>query len=212
MLSSLKLLVNSSRRLKLIFLACLVGIPTWYVAGILSYFAPEFAKSFEVSGEVTAGMTIMMGYLGAILGDIACGLLSQKLQSRKKAILIFSVLGAALALLHPFFSQGSSPAFFYWIRFAIGFGCGYTAVLVAWIAELFGTNLRATLTTTLTNLIRASIIPLTLSFKYLMPRFGIVVSSQMVGFFCFLFGILAIFGLPETFHRNLDYLEKSTCV
>lgn len=205
---SLKLLYCSRARLKWVCLSFLVGVPTWYVAGILSFFAPEFAKSFEVQGDVSTGMTILFGYSGAILGDIGCGLLSQKLQSRKKAIFSFAAMGALLAICHPLFSRHSTPEIFYWIRFAIGFGCGYSAILAAWIAELFGTNLRATATTSLTNLIRASIIPLSFGFKYLIPSRGLVGSSALLGVICFSLALLSILALPETFHTSLDRLDS----
>ncbi|MBC7397162.1 MAG: MFS transporter [Bdellovibrionales bacterium] len=206
---SLALAFQSKRRLKTFLLALLAGIPVWYVAGILGYFAPEFAKELKTTGVVTAGTTIMMGYLGSILGDIACGLLSQKLKSRKKAVLYFMIGGALLAILHPLFSFHASPLRFYWVRFAIGFGNGFFAILIAWIAEMFGTNLRATMTSTLANLIRASVIPLTLGFQYLNPHFGMLWTSALLGSVCFTFGILAVLKLPETFHRDLNYLETT---
>ncbi len=198
---------QSKRRLKLFGLAFLAGVPVWYVAGILGYFAPEFAKELQTTGVVTAGTTIMMGYLGSILGDIACGLLSQKLKSRKKAVLAFMIGGALIALLHPLFSFGASALFFYWIRFAIGFANGFFAILIAWIAEMFGTNLRATMTSTLANLIRASVIPLTLGFQQLNPQIGLLKTSAVLGSICFFFGLIAVSKLPETFNRDLGYLE-----
>ncbi|MBU6153642.1 MAG: MFS transporter [Bdellovibrionales bacterium] len=207
---SLPLLFGSISRVKRLFLALLVGVPIWYVAGILSYFAPEFAKAFHVQGEVTAGDTIMMGYLGAIAGDIACGALSQKLQSRKKAILIFLLFGASFALLHPMFSDGVSASHFYFVRLLIGFGNGYSALLVAWVAEMFGTNLRTTASSAIANLMRASVIPISLSFKALSPSLGLVNSSLLLGYFCFGLAILSIFLLPETFARTLVFLEEST--
>jgi putative MFS transporter len=157
---------------------------------------------------VTAGTTIMMGYLGSIIGDILCGLLSQKLKSRKKAVMIFMIGGALIAILHPLFSFGASALFFYWIRFAIGFGNGFFAILIAWISEMFGTNLRATMTSTLANLIRASVIPLTFGFLHLNPVLGLLKTSAFLGTLTFLFGITAVFLLPETFSRDMAYLEK----
>ena len=207
---SLPLLLGSTSRLKRLSFALLVGVPIWYVAGILSYFAPEFAKAFQVQGEVTAGDTIMMGYLGAILGDIACGMLSQKLQSRKKAILIFLIFGASLALFHPMFSEGTSSSRFYLIRLLIGFGNGYSALLVAWVAEMFGTNLRTTASSAIANLMRASVIPISMAFKSLNPSLGLVNSSLLLGYLCFGLAILSIFMLPETFGRSLAFLEDST--
>jgi putative MFS transporter len=204
---SIALLLSSPRRMKMLALAFLAGVPIWYVAGILSYFAPEFAKEFGTLGVVTAGTTIMVGYLGSILGDIACGFLSQKLKSRKKAVLYFMLFGAAIALLHPLFSHGASSQSFYWVRFGIGFGNGFFAILIAWIAELYGTNLRATLTSTLANLIRASVIPLTFFFLHYNPQFGLLKSSAILGTLVFSLGIVAVLNLPETFGRNLQFLE-----
>ena len=205
---SLKLAFESKERLKLFGLAFLAGVPVWYVAGILGYFAPEFAKALQTTGMVTAGTTIMMGYLGSIFGDILCGLLSQKLKSRKKAVLIFMIFGATLAITHPLYTTGASALVFYWIRFAIGFANGFFAILIAWIAEMFGTNLRATMTSILANLIRASVIPLTLGFQILNPHFGLLTASAVIGIICFSMGLLAVLKLPETFSRNLEYIEN----
>ena len=150
----------------------------------------------------------MMGYSGSILGDIACGLLSQKLKSRKKAILIFMLAGGLIAVLHPYFSYHSGAQFFYWIRFAIGFGNGFFAILIAWIAEIFGTNFRATTTVLLSNLIRASVIPLTLAFKQLEPNMGLLQSALLIGSTCFIAGLIAALCLPETFSKSVDFLEN----
>jgi putative MFS transporter len=205
---SLKHLFFSKKRASLFALALFAGVPIWYVAGILSYFAPEFARALNTEGTVTAGTTIMMGYMGSILGDIVCGYLSQILQSRKKAVVIFMVVGALLAILHPYFTEGASANVFYWVRFAIGFGNGFFAILIAWIAEIFGTNLRATVSISLSNLIRASVIPLTLSFQGLQPSMGLIPASVLIGSICFGIALICVFRLPETFHRNLKFLEE----
>ncbi len=206
---SFKIAFNSKRRVKLILLAFLAGVPMWYVAGILTYFSPEFAKEMGIIGSVSPGPAITMGYLGSILGDIACGILSQKLKSRKKAVFSFMIVGALVAVLHPLVMNGASASAFYWTRFIIGFGCGYVALLVAWIAEMFGTNLRVTLTSTLVNFIRASVIPLTFGFKMLNPHFGALQTSAILGSTCFLLALLSVSLLPDTFSRNLTYTEEN---
>jgi putative MFS transporter len=207
---SLGLLFGSRRRIGLILLALFAGVPIWYVAGILSYFAPEFAREFGIRGEVSAGTTIMMGYLGAILGDILCGFLCQVLKSRKKAIFAFIGAGAALALLHPLFSENMSASGFYWTRLLIGAGNGYSAMLVAWTAEMFGTNLRTTAASMVANLMRASVIPISFAFGQLNPSFGLVRSSAMIGGICFALALIAALLLPETFERDLSYVEESS--
>ncbi|NDG84835.1 MAG: MFS transporter, partial [Proteobacteria bacterium] len=207
---SVGLLFGSFKRVRTLVCALLVGVPIWYVAGILSYFAPEFAREFKVSGEVTAGTTIMMGYFGSIIGDLLCGFSSQGLRSRKKAILFFVLAGACLALFHPLFSGGISAQNFYWMRLAIGIGNGYSAILVAWTAEMFGTNLRTTAASAVANLMRASVIPISYLFQVLSPHWGLVRSSSWIGGTCFLLALFGIAILPDTFDQDLGFLEESS--
>lgn len=204
---SLTTLFKSPVLRKWYLFALLAGVPIWYVAGILSYFAPEFAMELHIDGDVTAGYTIMMGYLGSIIGDILCGLLSQVLNSRKKAVLTFMVLGGAVAILHPFFIREASASTFYWTRFWIGVGNGFFAMLIAWIAEIFGTNLRGTATTSLVNLIRSSVIPLTLLYQALAPVMGLMPTSMGIGVVCFGVAFFVALKLPETFHREINFVH-----
>ena len=201
-------IIFNRKRLSIFTLGLIAGVPIWYVAGILSYFAPELARSFNISGEVTAGTTIMVGYIGAMVGDIACALMSQRLQSRKKAVFAFMVLGASVSLLSALFLRDSTPNAFYLSRMIIGFGNGYIAMLIAWMAEVFGTNLRATVAITISNLIRGSVIPLTLMMEFLKTRMDLVSASVWIGVVCFGGALVSILFIPETFHRKLDYIEE----
>ena len=205
---SFKQILLSGPRLKIFILGLIAGIPIWYVTGILSYFAPEFAIGFHITGEVTAGMTIMVGYIGAMVGDICCGLFSQYLQSRKIAVIAFMSLGAFLAISSSFFLEHQSPFTFYLTRMIIGFGNGFFAMLIAWMAEVFGTNLRATVAIALSNLIRGSVIPLTFAIQYYKGSMGLIHASNLIGLLCFGSALLAASFIPDTFHRNLSYLEK----
>jgi len=204
---SLSHLFLSRKRLPVFLFGLIAGIPIWYVAGILSYFAPEFAVEFRITGPITAGTTIMVGYMGAMVGDIACGLLSQYLQSRKKAVLIFIALGASIVLSSNFFLHDKTPTWFYATRMLMGFGNGFTAILIAWMAEVFGTNLRATVTIAISNLIRGSVIPLTFAFQALKPYLGLIHSSIWIGVICFGAALIATVYIPESFHRELNYLD-----
>ncbi len=204
---SLQLLVLDRSRLFRLFLCLLVGVPVWYVAGILGYFAPELAQSFHITGEVSAGTVVMLGYLGAILGDILCGGLSQILKSRKKAVGLYVLLGGLLTVGHNFWMNGASAESFYFSRFVIGFANGYVAVLVAWVAELFGTNLRATTTTLVPNLIRAAVIPLTAGVKWLVPYFGLSTATAVIGAACYLAAFWALLQLKETFSLSIEFKE-----
>jgi MFS transporter, putative metabolite:H+ symporter len=185
----------------------LIGVPIWFVVGILITFSPEFARSFGTTGPVSAGNAVMFCYLGLIFGDMSSGLLSQLLKSRKKVVLlymIFTIIAVAF-----YFLQGSrSPEFFYGVCCALGFSVGYWAIFVTVAAEQFGTNLRATVATTVPNFVRGMVVPITLLFQYFKPHLGLEGSALAVGAICTIGAFIALVSLEETFHKDLDYFEE----
>lgn len=185
---------------------CLVGLPIWFVAGILMLFSPEFAAALGIVG-VTAAKSVLYSYVGAALGDFACGLLSQHLRSRKRALLLclVAVLGGILLYLH---AHGLSTRGFYFVCFAVGLTTGYWAVLITAAAEHFGTNLRATVTTSVPNIVRAGVIPIAFAFEALHPRLGLVPAATLIGTGLVALALLALHGLRETYSRDLDFLER----
>ncbi|MEI8355988.1 MAG: MFS transporter, partial [Deltaproteobacteria bacterium] len=136
-------LFSSRKRFGPFINSILIGIPTWFVVGILITFSPEFAKTLEIRGAVSAGNSVMFCYLGLVVGDLTSGILSQLLKSRRKVVLIFLVLTLA-GITAYFMSAGSSAAVFSGICTFLGFASGYWAIFVTIAAEQFGTNLRAT--------------------------------------------------------------------
>jgi MFS transporter, putative metabolite:H+ symporter len=185
----------------------LIGVPIWFVVGILITFSPEFARSFGTTGAVSAGNAVMFCYFGLIFGDLSSGLLSQVLKSRKKVILLYMFLTIAAVALY--FLQGSrSPAFFYGVCCALGFAIGYWAIFVTVAAEQFGTNLRATVATTVPNFVRGMVVPITLLFQYFRHPFGLAGGALTVGAICTLAAFVALTALEETFHKDLDYFEE----
>ncbi|GAM11033.1 putative sialic acid transporter [Geobacter sp. OR-1] len=185
----------------------LIGIPTWFVVGILITFSPEFAKALRVTGPVSAGNAVMYCYLGLVFGDFASGLLSQLLASRKKVILIFLVLTGAGVLWY-FKATAVSPAIFYLICTFLGFASGYWAIFVTVAAEQFGTNLRATVATTVPNFVRGMVVPITLSFQWARGQLGLERGAVAVGCLCMLIALISLYRLEETFHKDLDYFEE----
>ncbi len=185
----------------------LIGVPIWFVVGVLVTFSPEFASSFHISGEVSAGNAVMFCYLGLVFGDLTSGLLSQLFRSRKKAVLLFMVLTIVSVGLY-FRQAGTSPQFFYGVCAALGFSGGYWAIFVTVAAEQFGTNLRATVATTVPNLVRGMVVPITMLFQYTRGIFGLETGALIVGGICMLFALLSLFALEETFHKDLDYFEE----
>jgi hypothetical protein len=185
----------------------LIGVPIWFVVGVLITFSPEFATSFHISGEVSAGNAVMFCYLGLVFGDLSSGLLSQLFRSRKKAVLLFMALTIASVAMY-FNQAGASPEFFYGVCAALGFSGGYWAIFVTVAAEQFGTNLRATVATTVPNLVRGMVVPITMLFQFTRGRMGLEGGALVVGVICMLLALVALFSLEETFHKDLDYFEE----
>ena len=185
----------------------LIGIPTWFVVGILITFSPEFAKELEIQGVVSAGNAVMFCYLGLVFGDLASGMLSQLLKSRKKVVLIFLCLTVA-GIAAYFMSAGSSAAVFYGICTFLGFASGYWAIFVTIAAEQFGTNLRATVATTVPNFVRGMVVPITMLFQLSRKALGTQQGALWVGGICLTVALLSLWRLQETFHKDLDYFEE----
>jgi len=191
------------------FMRCIfIGTSTWFVVGVLVFFAPEFGREKGLDG-ILAGNAIAICYTGLIVGDLASGLLSQYLRSRVKVMAIFLALDVVAVLAYlslPF----SSPAMFYLSHFVLGISVGFWVIFVTIGAEQFGTNLRSTVATSVPNFARGMQVPINESFKYLKSAAvtGSVISAgYIVGAVCLGLAFLALYGMKETFDRDLDYVE-----
>lgn len=199
-------LFTNARRLGKYVRCILIGLPTWFVVGILVTFAPEFARTLNITGAVNAAHAVAFAYLGITFGGFASGFISQQLRSRKKVIFGF-LLFSALALAAYLLARGRSSGTFYLIILLLGFGMGYWTVFVTIAAEQFGTNIRATVATTVPNFIRGSLVPIALAFNMLKPHTGILASAAIVGAVCLAAALWALRGLDETYGKDLDYIE-----
>ena len=189
------------------YLACiLIGIPIYFTTGILFTFAPELTAGLGVKGTVTAGNAILFGSFGLTLGDILAGLISQWLGSRKRAIAFNLLAGYGLMLVYVFVGGLTSTAI-YVLSFLIGTTVGYWAVLVTMAAEQFGTNIRATVATTVPNFVRGSAVFAASLFAYLKNQITVPQAALTVGTICFGLALLALTQVDETFSRDLDYEE-----
>ncbi len=199
-------LFTSWARFQRYLMCILIGVPLWYVVGILMTFSPELAGALGIVGKVEAGKTIMFCYLGLVVGDFVSGWLSQYWQSRKKAVAVFLGISALMIALN-FAMTGASQVAYYWLSAALGFGSGYWAVFVTVGAEQFGTNLRSTVATTVPNFVRGAVVPLTLAFQALSPRVGILRAAGTLGVVCVSVAFVALFFLKETYGKELDFIE-----
>ncbi len=186
----------------------LIGMPVWYCIGILIFFADEFAKQMGISG-VTPGNAILFQYIGLGLGDISAGLISQKLKSRKKALYFF--YGVFIFFIILFFTQhNSSPEWFYFICSGLGFGSGISVLYIITSAEQFGTNLRASASTSITNFVRGFTPLLFLIFSYLRSyeNIGYIKAAWIIGIGVMIISLSALYFTKESFGKDLDFVEE----
>jgi len=206
-LADFKLLFNNRSRF-LNYLNCiLIGLPVWFVVGILITFSPEIAKEIGITEPISVGKGILYCYLGTAIGDIASGVLSQILKSRKKVVFLFLIM-ILLSSTWFLYSGLSNAASLYQIAFVLGFSAGYWALFVTIASEQFGTNIRSTVTTTVPNFVRAAVVPLTLGFAFAKQSMGAINAAYLVGLISIGIAIFAIFQIKETFGKDLDYIEK----
>jgi MFS transporter, putative metabolite:H+ symporter len=186
--------------------AILIGVPIWYAVPILITFAPEFAKALGSSEPVVPGRAVLAFYLATTFGDLSSGLLSQKLESRRKSMAIY--LGLLVLGVPAYMLLGMHGATAFYAGCAwLGFATGYWAVTVSSAVEQFGTDLRATVGTSVPTFIRVSGVPMTLAFPALRPALGIVPAACAVGAVAFVLAFWALVHQPETYARDLDFVE-----
>jgi putative MFS transporter len=201
---------TDARRFRKYMLSILIGLPTWYVIGILVSFSREFGKAFGIAEEIDPGRGIMFAYVGISVGDIAVGLLSQVLRSRKKALFIFYGLSLISITLY-FLQANGTAASMYAICLALGFSTGFWAIFVTMGAEQFGTNLRATAATTIPNMVRGSLPLIALLFKDLLQvklGYDILFAGIVTGVVVISITLVAAWFTEETFTKDLNYVEE----
>ena len=206
-LRNLRLLFLSPHRALNFFRFIMIGIPIWYISGILVLFSPEFATEFGVNEVVLVGYAVIWNYLGSFFGNIAAGILSHKLQSRKNAILVFLAF-TILTLIEFFFGlRQASAARFYLVCFLFGIGNGYWTLLITMAAEKFGTNLRATVATSIPNLIRGAVIPLSLAFQLLKEGGTPIHAALGLGVICLTLALVSLTSIKDTYYSDLNFEE-----
>ncbi|ADB39640.1 MFS transporter [Spirosoma linguale] len=190
------------------YLRCVsVGIPTWFIVGILATFANEFGQALGIAEVVKPGRCVMMVYVGLAGGDLLSGPLSHWLQSRLKAItglLIFSALCSGVYLFGGIHTAGG----LYTICLLAGFCTGYIAMYLTMVAELYGTNLRNTATTSVPSVVRGALIPMTLLFQALKPSMGTLLAAGLLGLIVYGVTFWSLSRMDETFGKDLDFVEK----
>ncbi len=199
---------NNGPRFRKYLLAILIGLPTWYVIGILVAFSNNFAQNMGITESVLPKKATMYAYVAIALADVLTGFVSHWLKSRKKALFIFYLL-TMIAIIFYFNQDNGSAAGMYAICAALGFGTGFWAIFVTMAAEQFGTNLRATAATTIPNMVRGSLPLMLLLFNWLQQYTSYVNAGLYTGIIVMVISSVAAFFTKETFGKDLDYLEHN---
>ena len=205
-----RMLFNQSGRFFRYLRAIIIGLPVWYVIGILVSFSDEFAKEFGIVG-FDQPKALMLQYVALTFGDVGAGLLSNSLKSRKKALYLFYFIISVFIFLFFATKGGGTATNLYLICMGLGFGSGLSVLYITMSAEQFGTNLRATVAISVPNLVRGFLPLMILLFKFLRDEEVLnsyVNAAWITGAIVIALGLWATFLTDETFGKDLDYTEK----
>ncbi|MFZ6025718.1 MAG: MFS transporter [Bacteroidota bacterium] len=204
------MLFNNGKRLKKYVFAILIGLPTWYVIGILVNQSDRFGKAMFDSTTIDSGRSIMFAYAAIAIGDMLVGLVSQYFKSRKKALLLYYML-TIVGLILFFSSYNQSDTSMYAICTLLGFSTGFWAIFVTMGAEQFGTNLRGTAATTIPNMVRGALPLINMLFLDLFQKswnWSLINSGIVTGIVVMSVTLIAYYFTEETFHKDLNYVEE----
>lgn len=204
------MLFTKGERFKRYILSILIGLPTWFVIGVLVTFSKEFGEKFGITEKIDSGKAIMYAYAAISIGDILIGIISQWFKSRKKALFLFYGITILFMLLFFTTLQQGSAAAMYWICAGLGFGTGFWAIFVTMGAEQFGTNLRATAATTIPNMVRGMLSILILPlFKFIRSYTGdYVTGGWITAIIIMVITLIAAAMSQETFNKDLNFVEE----
>ena len=201
------MLFSNGKRLKKYLLAIFIGLPNWFVIGILITFSKEFGAKMDVKGTIDPGKSVMYAYAAISIGDILIGFVSQWFKSRKKALYVFYFL-TAIGMVWYFNLHGADVSELYLACALLGFGTGMWAIFVTMAAEQFGTNIRATVATTVPNMVRGSLVLISLLFTWLQGVAGdYLTAGWITGIIVLSIAVVSAVLTEETYNKDLNYLE-----
>ncbi|WP_454802602.1 MFS transporter [Mucilaginibacter phyllosphaerae] len=205
------MLFTNGGRFKKYLYCILIGAPLWYVVGVLVTLSPEFGKALGSAVPLSAGEGVLYTYIGISVGDIFAGLLAQITKSRKLTMAVFLLLSVVTAFIY-LGSEGITHDKFVWTCFFMGCSVGYWATFVTIAAEQFGTNIRSTVTTTVPNFVRGSLIPINMAFNAFVVHYGMVTSGYIMMVLLTIISLFSLSQLKETFGKDLNYIEEEAGV
>lgn len=204
------MLFNNKDRFIRYLRSILIGLPVWYVIGILISFSDEFAKQFGITG-FDQPKALMLQYVALAFGDMGAGIFSNIIKSRKKALIIYYCITAIFILIFFVFRGGGSAFNMYVICMGLGFGAGISVLYITMSAEQFGTNLRATAAISIPNLVRGFLPIILLLFQFLRSKSlfnDYVTGAWITGVIVMAVGFIAVLYTKESFGKELDFIEQ----
>ena len=201
------MLLNNGKRFKKYITAILIALPNWYVIGVLITFSNKFAGIQNVQEPIDPGKGIMVAYVAIAVGDVLIGFISRWFKSRKASLWLFNVI-TVIGVVWFFRLEGAAGNTVYWVCVILGFGTGFWAMFVTMAAEQFGTNIRATVATTVPNMARGSLALVMLLFKTLLPSQGYFKAGWITGIIVFVIAFVSLALTEETYGKDLNYIEK----
>jgi MFS transporter, putative metabolite:H+ symporter len=202
------MLFNNWGRFKKYIYCILIGAPLWYVVGVLVTLSPEFGKALGATEPLSAADGILYTYIGIAVGGIFAGLLAQFTKSRKITMAVFLLLSGVSVIFY-LNAKGLNSSEFVGLCFFMGCAVGYWATFVTIAAEQFGTNIRATVATTVPNFVRGSLIPINLAFTAFATHYGMITSGYIMMAILTVLALFALSQLKETYGKDLNYVEAS---
>lgn len=210
-LGDMRILFRSREKFIKYLAVIALAIPIWYIVQLYAKYAPELAEALGLDygdKKKVAIYAIMTVYGGLTIGDVSCGLLSNYLKSRKKAILIFFCILIFFIAIFWWVGRMNMTGF-YTMIFLLGFGIGYWAVFMSTAAESFGINIRSTVANTAPNFVRGAVIGINFLYITFKTQFGwgTIGANLAVGVICIGIAFWAWTQLEETYGKDLDYVE-----
>ena len=211
------MLFSSGERFKRYILSIAIGLPTWYVIGVLVTFSKEFGAAMHIAEPIDAGKAVMYAYAGIAIGDVLIGFISQLFRSRKKALYLYYAMAIVVMILFFTVQYNGSADGMYWLCGLLGFSMGFWAIFVTIGAEQFGTNLRATAATTIPNFVRGTLLLIIPLFKFLRTAFfqqslsvdeRYITGAWITGVIVMVLGLIAVINIQETFGKDLNFIEQ----
>jgi MFS family permease len=203
------MLINNRERFFRYMRGILIGLPVWYIIGVIISFSDEFAKQFGIAG-FDQPKALMLQYVALAFGDMFAGIISNLIKSRKKTLYLYYAITALFLCLFFALKGGGSATNMYLLCMGLGFGSGISVLYITMSAEAFGTNLRATAAISIPNLVRGCLPLLLLLFQFLRSEkvlANYVTASWVTGALVMLIGIIAVTKTKETFAKELDFVE-----